>query len=54
MVTIKAMFQITKNLKSKATNQGAWELVTVTCHDDAYEWSFSITFFVSIVPNSSK
>jgi hypothetical protein len=47
MVTIRAMFQIKKNLKGKTTKQGAWELVALTCHDDAYESSFSITFFCS-------
>jgi hypothetical protein len=54
MVTIRAMFQITKNLKSKATNQAAWELVELTCHYDAYDGHFPSPFLFSIVFDSSK
>ncbi len=32
-----------KTLKGKAINQGAWELVAPTWHDDIYEQSFFLT-----------
>lgn len=33
-----------KTLKGKAINQGAWELVVPTWHDDVYEQSFFFIF----------
>jgi hypothetical protein len=35
-----------KTPKGKVTNQGTWELMMLTCHDDTYELSFSLASFI--------
>jgi hypothetical protein len=48
------MFSNNETLKGKVTNQGAWELLALSYHDDVYEHSFSITSFVFHSSNSLK